>query len=391
MHTLNDQVFRGFFTGRYLFDSVTGFLRYASPAAAGGFGPSTVGCSNGSYVTAPTPCPAGSSATGGPLLPVPAGRRTIGTGDRRRRRVADRERRVRVVRAGPVADPSQPHAQLRPALGRAADAGNGRSADDRLCGGPERSGVSVGRHDSRSVGDDPAASRRHVGRAGRRPVGPARQRRRLLRAPEHAEPGGIGDDQRPPAADAVREHREHDDALAPPTPTWPGVLVPPAVPEGQFPLFLGVRVFDKDYKNPHVYAFNVGYEQALAADLAGYVDVTWTEGRDLTRFLNYNRSSGTCCDQGPGTGNTFVYTQRWAPQLDEVMVANSRGESRYRGLTLGIRKRFSDGLPVRGATTCWPRTRTTTPTSATRSPIAASTSSISTSTGDPRTATSGTR
>ena len=68
MHTLNDQVFRGFFTGRYLFDSVTGFLRYASPAAAGGFGPATVGCSNGSYVTAPTPCPAGSTATGGPLL-----------------------------------------------------------------------------------------------------------------------------------------------------------------------------------------------------------------------------------------------------------------------------------------------------------------------------------
>ena len=51
LHTLNDQVFRGFFTGRYLFDSVAGFLRYASPAAAGGFGPSTVGCSNGSYVT----------------------------------------------------------------------------------------------------------------------------------------------------------------------------------------------------------------------------------------------------------------------------------------------------------------------------------------------------
>ena len=55
MHTLNDQVFRGFFTGRYLFDSVTGFLRYASPAAPGGFGPSTVGCSNGVYVTAPAP------------------------------------------------------------------------------------------------------------------------------------------------------------------------------------------------------------------------------------------------------------------------------------------------------------------------------------------------
>ena len=34
MHTLNDQVFRGFFTGRYLFDSVTGFLRYASAGRA---------------------------------------------------------------------------------------------------------------------------------------------------------------------------------------------------------------------------------------------------------------------------------------------------------------------------------------------------------------------
>ena len=68
MHTLNDQVFRGFFTGRYLFDSVTGFLRYSSPAAPGGFGPSTVGCSNGTYVTAPTPCPADTTPTGGPLL-----------------------------------------------------------------------------------------------------------------------------------------------------------------------------------------------------------------------------------------------------------------------------------------------------------------------------------
>ncbi len=50
LHTLNDQVFRGFFTGRYIFDSVPGFLRYASPAAADGFGPNTVGFSNGAFV-----------------------------------------------------------------------------------------------------------------------------------------------------------------------------------------------------------------------------------------------------------------------------------------------------------------------------------------------------
>jgi len=68
LHTNNYQVFRGFFKGRYLFDSVPGFLRYASPAAPGGFGPYTVACSNGSYVTAPAPCPTGTTATGGPLL-----------------------------------------------------------------------------------------------------------------------------------------------------------------------------------------------------------------------------------------------------------------------------------------------------------------------------------
>src|ERR1044071_7406149 len=73
LHSNNAQVFRGFFQGRYLFDSVTGFLRYASPAAAGGFGPSTVECQHNmtgaiSYVTAPTPCPANTTANGGPLL-----------------------------------------------------------------------------------------------------------------------------------------------------------------------------------------------------------------------------------------------------------------------------------------------------------------------------------
>ena len=68
MHSLNSQVFRGFFQGRYIFDSVTGFLRYASPAAPGGFGPATVGCSDGTFVTAPATCGAGTTPTGGPLL-----------------------------------------------------------------------------------------------------------------------------------------------------------------------------------------------------------------------------------------------------------------------------------------------------------------------------------
>jgi outer membrane receptor protein involved in Fe transport len=44
LHTNNSQVFRGFFTGRYIFDSVVSFLHYASPASLGpGFGPTAPG------------------------------------------------------------------------------------------------------------------------------------------------------------------------------------------------------------------------------------------------------------------------------------------------------------------------------------------------------------
>ncbi len=75
MHTFNDQVFRGFFTGRYLFESVEGFLRYTSPAAPGGFGPMTAGCSNGSYVTLPTACPGRNDADRRSAVVLSAGRR----------------------------------------------------------------------------------------------------------------------------------------------------------------------------------------------------------------------------------------------------------------------------------------------------------------------------
>jgi hypothetical protein len=72
IHSLNDQVFRGFFNGRYIFGSVNGFLRYASPAAPGGFGPNAAECLTAAgvsmgWVTQPTGCPAGSTANT-PLL-----------------------------------------------------------------------------------------------------------------------------------------------------------------------------------------------------------------------------------------------------------------------------------------------------------------------------------
>ena len=343
MHTLNDQVFRGFFTGRYLFDSVTGFLRYASPAATAGFGPAAVGCSDGSYVTAPTPCPAGTSTTGGPLLLYlqDAGRTGAATDAAGASRIANEEFSLffqdqwQILRnltlnyglrwdaqlmpgtvdpsttayAPFLSDPSFPSdgtipdqwAMIQPRVGLSWDvAGNGRSAL-------------------------------------RASAGVYYARQNMLSQVGSVTTNGI-----------QLQSLSAGTAFGTP-PTWPGVLTPAALPEGQFSPGTGVRVFDKDYKNPRIYSFNLGYEQQLAGDVAGYVDFTWNEGRDLTRFLNYNRSGPVCCADGPGTGNAYAYPGPlpWST-LGSVMVTNSLGESQYRGLTLGVRKRFSKSYQVEG-------------------------------------------
>ena len=56
-------------------------------------------------------------------------------------------------------------------------------------------------------------------------------------------------------------------AFGAPTPTWPGVLTPAPVAPGEFPLFSGVRVFHRDYKNPRIYSFNVALRAGAGAGL----------------------------------------------------------------------------------------------------------------------------
>src|SRR5206468_5215076 len=57
-------------------------------------------------------------------------------------------------------------------------------------------------------------------------------------------------------------------------PVWPNLLAPSAVPAGTFPLFTGIRVFDRNYRNPRIYSVSVGFDRELATSLAAYVDFT---------------------------------------------------------------------------------------------------------------------
>ncbi len=346
MHTLNDQVFRGFFTGRYLFDSVTGFLRYASPAGPGGFGPRTVGCSGGIYVTAPDACPAGTQPTAGPLLFYlqGAGRTGPATDAAGASNITNDELSLFIQDQWQIQSNITLQyglrwdAQLMPetvdpsttAYGRflsnPAFPSDGTLPDQWSMWQPRVGATWDVRGDGRSV--------------LRTSAGVYFARQNMLSQVGSITTNGLQQQTIFASTDLNRQ-------FGVPVPTWPGVLSPAPLPEGTFPDFSGVRVYDRDYRNPRTYTLNAGYEQEFVPNWSAYADYTWARGRHLTRFLNYNRANPVCCDVGPGTGNTHTYLGApFGPQLGEVMVTTSRGRSQYNGLTLGMRKRFSEGYQL---------------------------------------------
>lgn len=326
-HSLNNQVFRGFFTGRYIFDSVTGFLRYASPAAAGGFGPRTVACSNGSFVTAPAPCPAGTSTTGGPLLfylqdGIPSG--IDGVPEPGASNVENEEfalfaqdkwqirpnftlsyglRWEAQYFPNPVIDPSQT------AYGQFLDdprfPSDGTLPDQRKMFQP-RVGFAW----------DVLNNAKSVLRAS---WGIYNARQNILSQVGSITTNGAQQRTNFVNTDLIRLFNL-------PAPVWPNIVTPPDLPPGTFPDGTGVRVFSKDYSNPRIYTTNVAFEQELAPSLALYLDFTHSKGVHLPRFVNAN------------------FFGDFAPALGEVMVTQSSAKSLYRGFTIGLRKRFSRGF-----------------------------------------------
>jgi hypothetical protein len=328
LHTLNDQVFRGFFTGRYIFDSVTGFLRYASPEAPGGFGPRTVGCANGTFVTAPATCPG--ETTGGPLLLYLQGAGLTGpaTDAAGFSKISNEDIAVFAQDSwkvwpnftlnyglrweaqlfpDPVVDPSQT------AYGIFLD-------DPRFPSDGTRKNQTKQFQPRLGLAWDISKVGKTVLRAS---AGIYYARQNML-----SQVGSI-------TTNGVQQQtifrNTAINASGAPAPVWPNVVAPPSTVDpcvaggvsNPFPCFSGVRVFSRDYANPRIYTANVGFEQELATDWSLYLDYTHSKGVHLTRFLNINR-------------NNF-----FAPFLGETMVTSSVGKSAYDGFTVGMRKRFT--------------------------------------------------
>jgi hypothetical protein len=346
LHTRNSQVFRGFFEGRYIFDSVTGFLRYTSPSAPGGFGPGATRCSDGSYVTAPAAgCPPGATPTG-PLLfylqsssPDGIARDEAGASD-----IANEEYALFIQDRWRVGGLTLDYglrwdAQVMP-----------KTVD------PKTTAYAAFLNDPRfpSDGTLPDQMNQIQPRVGfawdaegtgksvvRGSAGIYYARQNMLSQVGSVTTNGI---------QQKSDFRSTAFAAFADMPVWPNLLAPSAVAPNTFPLFTGVRVFDRNYKNPRIYSFNVGYERELVPNVAAYADFTVAKGVHLTRFLNYNAHGTAVAPTQPPNRDTTAYTgaNPFEPQLGDVFVTNSRGRGLYRGLTLGLRKRFSQRYQIEG-------------------------------------------
>jgi outer membrane receptor protein involved in Fe transport len=328
LHTLNDQVFRGFFTGRYIFDSVAGFLRYTAPTAPGGFGPTVAECiaANGAvtWVTRPAQtCPAGTNVAGPLLLYLQDGTPTGISG---------------VPPPGKSTITNQDYAlfaqdkwQLRPNFtlnyGLRWEA---QIFPDPIIP-PSKTAYGALLNDPRFPSDGTLHSPKkefqpRVGFAWdisnqgqsvlRASYGIFYGRQNML-----SQVGSIttnGAQQFGVTCASTFAFTCFGAATQPPT--WPNTI--PSTPTGAIPFGASVRVFSRDYANPRIYTTNAQFEQEIANNLSLYFDYTHAQGVHLTRFLNYARKG-------------------LFPQLGDIFVTSAVGKSLYNGFTAGMRRRFS--------------------------------------------------
>jgi hypothetical protein len=328
IHSLNSQVFRGFFQGRYLFDSVPGFLRYTSKPADNGFGPGAAECFDVNTFdgwvtyggTSNQSCPVGDTI-GGPLLLYlqgaglngPATDATGASAFSNEDIALFAQDKWQITRnftlsyglrweAQTFPDPVTPPSQTPygPLISDPAFPSDGKLPSQWKQFQP-RLGFAW----------DLGGKGKSVLRAS---AGIYNGRQNMLTETSALTTNGV--QQQTLASGSFAN------GFGATPPTYPSVITTGISPLGG----AGVHVFDRHYKNPRIYAYNAQFEQQVARDVSVYADFSWSKGVYLTNFLNWDRADR----------NLFT------PTLGDLFVHSSNAHSDYKGATFGVRKRMSD-------------------------------------------------
>ena len=121
-----------------------------------------------------------------------------------------------------------------------------------------------------------------------------------------------------------------------PVPAYPNLI-----PQSEIgaPFLPDVFVFDKDFQNPRTYSASVAVEREIVSNLAFLVQYNHSKGVHITRFLNGN---DPLLGDGVGSG---PWGSGLAPGgfngINTLTVVDSSAKSLYRGLTLGLTKKWS--------------------------------------------------
>ena len=347
IHTRNTQIFRGFFTGRYIFDSVTGFLHYASPpptAGAPGYGPTTVECQDKTtklFTYVSSPCPAGTIATGGPLfLYLQHGPTTSGE-------TLDQSGASNIAN-----EDLSLFAQDTWKLWRNFTFNYGLRWDAQQFPNPTVApaktayGVNLSDPNFPSDGTIHNQNKEFQPRVGfawdirgngksalRASYGIFNARQNMLTQVGAITTNGVQQQE-------IVAVTGFNSAGGNP-PTYPGTVPVSPLPPGTFPFQPGVTVFSNHYHNPRIYTTNVGYEQQLVGDYAVYADFTLSKGVYLTRFLNPNAGTGFTLPTIDQDTVNYVGVHTVFANLGDITDTDSGAKSLYRGVTFGMRKRMS--------------------------------------------------
>jgi carboxypeptidase family protein len=365
LHSVNTQVFRGFFNGRYLFDSPVGFLHYASPSSLGtGYGPTTEGCVSGAFtdqslLTRPVDpitlkptatCPDGTKATGGPLLfylqhgPTTIGQSLDSSGASS---IANNEYALFVQDTWKVTSRFTLNYGLR---WEAQIFPNPTLAPSLTAYGtnlPSPAFPSTGYLPNQKKMFQPRVGfawdiRGNGKSALRASWGIFNARQNMLTQVGALTTNGV-QQQSNFASSCVNSPTcdFFNTATGGAAPTYPSKVTVPPVAPGKFPFQPGVTVFSKNYANPRIYAVNVAYEQQLVQNMSAYVDFDWSMGVHLTRFEDPN-SALSLPPTIPATGDTVIYNGSAPfPNLGSITNTTSDARSLYRGVTFGVREHLS--------------------------------------------------